>query len=117
MGTYILMTRLTPEICSDLKRREAIGKEWKHKVDQLCPDVKWHGHYGYLRGGQRRERGQSLDDHPRQRRPIVRNLARHPVARLHQHHQGPGIATPAQTKRLQGDLLSPKIQKYHFGLA
>jgi uncharacterized protein with GYD domain len=48
MGLYVLMTRLTPEICSDLKRREAIGKEWKTKVDQLCPDVKWHGHYALL---------------------------------------------------------------------
>jgi uncharacterized protein with GYD domain len=48
MGIYILMTKLTPEISSDLQRREAIGKEWKKKVDQLCPDVKWIAHYALL---------------------------------------------------------------------
>lgn len=48
MGIYILMTKLTPEISSDLQRREAIGKEWKKKVDELCPDVKWLAHYALL---------------------------------------------------------------------
>jgi len=48
MGIYILMTKLTPEISSDLQRRETIGKEWKKKVDQLCPDVKWIAHYALL---------------------------------------------------------------------
>jgi uncharacterized protein with GYD domain len=48
METYILMTKLTPEISSNLQRREAIGKEWKKKVDQLCPDVKWIAHYALL---------------------------------------------------------------------
>ena len=48
MPTYVLMTKLTPEICADLKRREAIGKAWKKKVDKLCPDVKWLSHYFLL---------------------------------------------------------------------
>ena len=48
MGLYVLMTKLTPEISSDLQRREAIGKEWKKKVDKLCPDVKWVAHYALL---------------------------------------------------------------------
>jgi uncharacterized protein with GYD domain len=48
MGLYILMTKLTPEISGDLKKREAIGKEWKKKVDKLCPDVKWISHYALL---------------------------------------------------------------------
>jgi len=42
------MTKLTPEISADLKRREAIGKDWKKKVDRLCPDVKWLAHYALL---------------------------------------------------------------------
>lgn len=45
---FVLMTKLTPEISSDLQRREAIGKEWKKKVDQMCPDVKWMAHYALL---------------------------------------------------------------------
>ena len=48
MGLYVLMTKLTPEIQADLKKREAIGKEWKKKVDKLCPDVKWVAHYSLL---------------------------------------------------------------------
>jgi len=48
MGIYILMTKLTPEISSNLQRREAIGKEWKKKVDQLCHDVKLIAHYALL---------------------------------------------------------------------
>ncbi len=48
MELYILMTKLTPEISGDLKKREAIGKEWKKKVDRLCPDVKWIAHYSLL---------------------------------------------------------------------
>ncbi len=48
MEIYILMTKLTPEISSNLQKREAIGKEWKKKVDQLCPDVKWLAHYALL---------------------------------------------------------------------
>ena len=48
MGLYVLMTKLTPEISGDLKKREAIGKEWKKKVDALCPDVNWISHYALL---------------------------------------------------------------------
>jgi uncharacterized protein with GYD domain len=48
MAIYILMTKLTPEISADLKRRQAIGKEWKKKVDKLCPDVHWIAHYALL---------------------------------------------------------------------
>lgn len=48
MGTYILMTKMIPEISADLKRREAIGKQWKKKVAKLCPDVKWQAHYALL---------------------------------------------------------------------
>jgi uncharacterized protein with GYD domain len=48
MALYVLMTKLTPEISGDLKKREAIGKEWKKKVDATCPDVKWHSHYALL---------------------------------------------------------------------
>ncbi len=48
MGTFILMTKMTPEISADLKRREAIGKAWKKQVAKLCPDVKWQAHYALL---------------------------------------------------------------------
>ena len=48
MPSYVLMTKLTPEVSGDLKKREAIGKEWKKKVDEICPTVKWLAHYALL---------------------------------------------------------------------
>ena len=48
MGKFVLLTKMTPEISGDLKRREAIGKEWMKRVNELCPDVKWISHYALL---------------------------------------------------------------------
>jgi uncharacterized protein with GYD domain len=48
MSTYVLMTKLTPEITSDIKRRQKIGKRWLDKVQEACPDVKWVAHYALL---------------------------------------------------------------------
>lgn len=48
MATYVLMTRLGAEVMSDPRGREAVGKEWKKRVDKLCPDVRWLAHYALL---------------------------------------------------------------------
>lgn len=48
MATFILMTKLSPEITKDLKQREKIGKEWKAKVKEKCPEVKFIAHYALL---------------------------------------------------------------------
>lgn len=48
MATFILMTKLSPEITKDLKQREKIGKEWKAKVKEKCPEVKFISHYALL---------------------------------------------------------------------
>jgi uncharacterized protein with GYD domain len=48
MGTYILMTKLTPEVTKDLKHREKIGKKWMQAVSEKCPGVKWISHYALL---------------------------------------------------------------------
>ena len=48
MGTYILMTKLTPEVTRELKQREKIGKKWMNRVSEKCPDVKWISHYALL---------------------------------------------------------------------
>jgi uncharacterized protein with GYD domain len=45
MATYVLMTKLT---VSTLKERRATGHEWKKKVSQLCPEVRWVAHYALL---------------------------------------------------------------------
>jgi uncharacterized protein with GYD domain len=48
MNTYVLMTRLGPDVMRDPRGREAVGKEWKRRVDRLCPEVKWIAHYALL---------------------------------------------------------------------
>ncbi len=48
MGTYILMTKLSPDITSDIKHREKIGRKWMNKVNESCPEVKWVSHYALL---------------------------------------------------------------------
>ena len=48
MGTYILLTKLTPEVTKDLKNREKIGKRWMKKVAEKCPEVKWLSHFALL---------------------------------------------------------------------
>ena len=48
MPTYILMTRLTPDVTKKLKERERIGKQWKKAVKDKCPGVKWVNHYSLL---------------------------------------------------------------------
>ena len=48
MPTYVLMTRLSPDVLRDPRGREAVGKEWKRRVDKCCPEVKWLAHYALL---------------------------------------------------------------------
>ena len=48
MPTYVLMTKLTPEVTQNLKNREKIGKKWIQKVSDKCPEVKWIAHYALL---------------------------------------------------------------------
>jgi uncharacterized protein with GYD domain len=48
MATYVLMTRLGPDVMQDPRGREVVGKEWKARVDRLCPEVKWLNHYALL---------------------------------------------------------------------
>jgi len=48
MGTFVLMTKLTPEVNRELKNREKIGKKWMKKVAEKCPEVKWIAHYALL---------------------------------------------------------------------
>ena len=48
METYVLMTKLLPEITRDLKDRESIGRKWKETISKKCPEVKWIAHYCLL---------------------------------------------------------------------
>jgi len=48
MQTYILLTKLTPELSQRIKDRSSIGKSWLDKVKKKCPEVKFISHYALL---------------------------------------------------------------------
>jgi uncharacterized protein with GYD domain len=48
MPTFILATKLSQDLTKNPALREDIGKEWKAKVSQKCPKVKWLAHYALL---------------------------------------------------------------------
>jgi uncharacterized protein with GYD domain len=48
MKTFILMTKLSPEVASKMKDREKIGRSWLEHVKEKCPDVKFVAHYALL---------------------------------------------------------------------
>jgi uncharacterized protein with GYD domain len=48
MPTYILMTKLSPEVTKRMKERAKIGEEWIQKVKKRCPEVKFKAHYALL---------------------------------------------------------------------
>ena len=48
MKTFILMTKLAPQVTSKMKDRAKIGAAWLEEVKEKCPDVKFLAHYGLL---------------------------------------------------------------------
>jgi len=48
MKTFILMTRLAPEVTSQMKDRARIGEKWMEQIKVKCPEVKFIAHYGLL---------------------------------------------------------------------
>lgn len=48
MTTFVLMTKLSPQGFADGTGRRAAGQNWKRKVAQLCPGIRWVAHYALL---------------------------------------------------------------------
>ncbi|MCD4789656.1 MAG: GYD domain-containing protein [Bacteroidales bacterium] len=48
MQTYILLTKLSPEVSRQVKDREKLGHNWFEQVKEKCPDVKFIAHYAIL---------------------------------------------------------------------
>ncbi|HUV31250.1 MAG TPA: GYD domain-containing protein [Acidobacteriota bacterium] len=48
MKTFVLMTKLAPEVTSRMKDRAKIGAAWLDQVHEKCPEVKFLAHYGLL---------------------------------------------------------------------
>ena len=48
MQTFILMTKLSPEIAKQVKDRQSLGRTWIDQVHKKCPEVKFVTHYATL---------------------------------------------------------------------
>jgi uncharacterized protein with GYD domain len=48
MQTFILMTKLAPEVAKQMKDRAKLGRTWLDQVKQKCPEVKFLVHYALL---------------------------------------------------------------------
>lgn len=48
MRTFMLMTKLSPEVTSRVKDRAQIGRKWLNEVKKKCPEVKFKAHYALL---------------------------------------------------------------------
>ena len=42
------MTKLSPEIFKQMKKREKLGRAWLDQVREHCPEVKFVAHYALL---------------------------------------------------------------------
>jgi len=48
MKTFILLTKLSPEISKNMKNRKQAGRHWLEHVKAKCPEVKFIAHYALL---------------------------------------------------------------------
>jgi len=48
MQTYILMTKLSPELSRRVKDRADLGRAWLDEVKAKCPEVRFISHYALL---------------------------------------------------------------------
>jgi uncharacterized protein with GYD domain len=48
MKTFILLTKLSPEITKQMRDRAKIGRSWLEQVKEKCPEVKFISHYALL---------------------------------------------------------------------
>lgn len=48
MKTFILMTKLSPEVTQRIKDRASIGRAWLQEVKEKCPEVRFISHYALL---------------------------------------------------------------------
>lgn len=46
--TFILMTKLSPEVSKQVKDRAKLGRAWLEQVREKCPEVKFLTHYALL---------------------------------------------------------------------
>jgi uncharacterized protein with GYD domain len=45
MATYVLMTKLSTAVTSQMQDRQRLGRAWLERVREKCPEVKFVAHY------------------------------------------------------------------------
>jgi uncharacterized protein with GYD domain len=48
MPTFVLMTKLSPDVSKRLSDRAKVGRNWLNQVKSKCPEVKFLSHYALL---------------------------------------------------------------------
>ncbi|NWF88709.1 MAG: GYD domain-containing protein [Ignavibacteriaceae bacterium] len=48
MKTFVLLTKLAPELSMQMKNRDKLGRHWLELVKSKCPEVKFISHYALL---------------------------------------------------------------------
>ncbi len=48
MPTYVLFTKLPPEVSRQMKERGKLGRAWLDQVKEKCPEVNFLAHYALL---------------------------------------------------------------------
>ena len=48
MQTFVLMTKLAPEMSKQVKDQARLGRVWLDQVKEKCPEVKFLAHYALL---------------------------------------------------------------------
>ncbi len=48
MQTYVLLTKLAPDLARQMKNRARLGRAWLDQVKQKCPEVNFITHYALL---------------------------------------------------------------------
>jgi len=48
MQTFVLMTKMSPEVSRQLRNRAKLGRAWLEQVKEKCPEVKFLAHYALL---------------------------------------------------------------------
>ncbi len=48
MPTYILLTKLAPDIATQVSNRSQLGGRWLEEIKKICPEVKFISHYALL---------------------------------------------------------------------
>lgn len=48
MQTFVLMTKLAPEMSKQLKDQAKLGRLWLDQVKEKCPEVNFLAHYALL---------------------------------------------------------------------